>query len=124
MKATYNTPENLANKVMNAAELLAALEIPTQTDYAHRDTLVTPEAWPAFRDEIAAAGVEYMRNGDKVTIYNGPFKMAVEVTKSGVYYNRPEVDLSEVCKLAAAARPDLPDSLLAFMLNAKINITF
>lgn len=276
MTSTNNTPENLANKVKNAAELLAALEIPTQTNYAHYDTLISPEEWPAFRaellaaglevrtetdtpgqgtiklfieklaglvvpgvselifylhvtswhdwrdggkgcrvesvqpylimnnraycldaweydktgktyrlflpdsktlyearlagfkspempkrvnkatakklaawvdyldgenaaavayikrgtdaadsllNELDAAGVEYKRDGQTITIYNGPFSMVAELCKTGVYFREPVAKLGKHLKEAAAIRPDL-DSRLAFMLNAKINITF
>lgn len=74
----------------------------------------------ALIDRLNESGVEWVRDGDVIHIYNGVLRMEVKIKTGGLSYGYPEVDYG---RLYAAAREchDTQSDYLAFMLaGAKV----
>ena len=70
----------------------------------------------ALIDRLNASGVEWVRDGDTIHIYNGVLRMEVRIKTGGLSYGRPDVDY---VRLYAATREshDNQSDYLAFMLK-------
>ena len=67
-------------------------------------------------DRLNASGVEWVRDGDTIHIYNGVLRMEVKINTGGLSYGFPEVDC---VRLYSATREchDTQSDFLAFMLD-------
>lgn len=117
---TYKEPEPQKISKATAKKLAAWVEYLDRREEAAREYLDRGKTAAAkLFERLDAAGAEYKRDGNKVTIYNGPLSLVVELSQSGVYIGRPSVDLGRYYQTIRANFPG-EDSALSFMLNAKI----